>query len=64
MSHSARTQVIITPGIFSLDARDWLTPRVYSLSARAIGSHPGDIFCPYDEFCMVVAFAVSFCIVL
>eukprot|EP00976_Prorocentrum_cordatum_P083113 1185104-Prorocentrum_minimum.AAC.1 len=30
-----------TPGIFSLDAHDWLAPRVCSLSMRAIGSHPG-----------------------
>eukprot|EP00959_Pyramimonas_sp_CCMP1952_P137684 2881876-Pyramimonas_sp.AAC.1 len=31
------------PGIFSLDARDWLVSRVYSPSMRAIDSRPGYI---------------------
>eukprot|EP00959_Pyramimonas_sp_CCMP1952_P034092 714674-Pyramimonas_sp.AAC.2 len=30
-------------GLFSLDACDWLAPRVYSLLMYAIGSHPGYI---------------------
>eukprot|EP00976_Prorocentrum_cordatum_P074947 1181713-Prorocentrum_minimum.AAC.2 len=30
---------VSTPGIFSLDMRNWLTPQVYSLSTCAINSH-------------------------